>query len=196
MSMNVATACRDRRQLTPLAQVACNLFLSECKNNGIDLFVTETYRSQDRQDYLYAQGRTEPGNIVTWTKSSRHTSRLAWDVACNGAYLYDKSLLRKAGQIGAKLGIVWGGNWSTPDMPHFEISTSWNSPIKEKVVNTEKREENDMIKYNTINEIPEFARSTINKLIKLGAFADKNKLDVTYDMVRMFVINDRLGLYK
>ena len=128
MSTNVATTCRDIKELLPIAQTACNLFLSECKKQGVDVFITETYRSQDRQNYLFAQGRTEPGKIVTWTKSSRHTSRLAWDIACNGNNLYDKSILTKAGQIAAKLGITWGGTWSTPDMPHFEIESNWKPP--------------------------------------------------------------------
>ena len=45
--------CRDIGALTPLAQHACNLFLAECKRRGISIFITETYRSQARQDYLY-----------------------------------------------------------------------------------------------------------------------------------------------
>ena len=118
----------DIKELLPVAQMACNLFLAECKKRGVDIFITETYRSQQRQNELYAQGRTAPGNIVTWTLSSRHTSRLAWDIATNGSELYNLSVLRKAGQIAEKLGITWGGKWTTPDMPHFEVSTNWKLP--------------------------------------------------------------------
>ncbi|MED4462667.1 M15 family metallopeptidase [Metabacillus fastidiosus] len=80
---DVTKICRDISQLDKVAQEACNLFLSECKKTGIDIFITETYRSQARQDYLYAQGRTRSGQKVTWTRNSRHTSRLAWDIAVN-----------------------------------------------------------------------------------------------------------------
>ena len=128
---NVTTACRDIAELTPLAQKACNLFMTKCKAAGYDIFITETYRSQARQDYLYSLGRTRPGNKVTWTKNSRHTSRRAWDIATNGGNLYDKAVLQKCGEIAKKLGITWGGTWSTPDTPHFEISTSWKEPKEE-----------------------------------------------------------------
>ncbi|CAM5566737.1 putative protein OS=Lysinibacillus sphaericus OX=1421 GN=LS41612_07820 PE=4 SV=1 [Lysinibacillus sphaericus] len=45
------------------------------------MFITETYRSQARQHYLYTQGRTRPGKVVTWTLNSNHKSSLAWDIA-------------------------------------------------------------------------------------------------------------------
>lgn len=34
--------------------------------------IFEARRSQDRQDWLYAQGRSRPGKIVTWLKISNH----------------------------------------------------------------------------------------------------------------------------
>jgi peptidoglycan L-alanyl-D-glutamate endopeptidase CwlK len=44
--------------------------------------IVEGYRSQARQDWLYAQGRTRPGPIVTWIKSPRwHGCGLAADLA-------------------------------------------------------------------------------------------------------------------
>lgn len=183
MSTNVATACRDIGELSPLAQTACNLFLSECKKQGLNIFITETYRSQDRQNYLYALGRTEPGKIVTWTRNSRHTSRLAWDIACKGANLYNNETLSKAGQIAAKLGITWGGNWDTPDRPHFEISKDWKAP-KEETEMPEKR-------YNTIAELPEWAKPTIQHLVNCKKIADGNKLDLSMDMIRILVMMNR-----
>lgn len=141
--MNVATACRDIKELKPLAQQACNLFLSECKKAGLDIFITETYRSQDRQEYLYTQGRNRPGKIITWTKKSNHTGRMAWDIACNKPSLYDKDTLKKAGQIGMSLNIGWGGVWKTPDMPHFEITDQWKAPAGHEVelIKVEKKVE-------------------------------------------------------
>lgn len=125
----VTKTCRDINELLPVAQKACNLFLSECKKAGLDIFITETYRSQARQNYLYEQGRSRAGQKVTWTKNSRHTSRLAWDIAVNKPKsLYDVATLIKAGEIAKKLGITWGGNWDTPDMPHFEVKKDWKAP--------------------------------------------------------------------
>ena len=80
---DVTKTIRDIGELKAVAQTACKLFLDECKKAGLDIFITETYRSQARQNYLYEQGRTRPGDKITWTKNSRHTSRLAWDIAHN-----------------------------------------------------------------------------------------------------------------
>ncbi|MBK8250685.1 MAG: flagellar hook-length control protein FliK [Gemmatimonadetes bacterium] len=53
---------------------------------GYTVEVIETGRTQERQDALYAQGRTAPGPVVTWTRSSRHTHGLAADVAIDGGW--------------------------------------------------------------------------------------------------------------
>ena len=131
-------ACRDINELTPLAQRACRLFMETCRKNGLDIFITETYRSQKRQNELWEQGRSKPGKIVTWTMHSRHTDRRAWDIACNGSNLYDRATLKKAGRIAEKLGITWGGTWTTPDMPHFEITDNWKAPKEEEEMTQEQ----------------------------------------------------------
>ncbi len=48
--------------------------------------VVETVRSQARQDALFAQGRTAPGPIVTWTKNSKHGKGLAADLVVDGSW--------------------------------------------------------------------------------------------------------------
>ena len=53
----------------------------------------------------------------------------------------------------------------------------------------EVRKENTVEKrYNTIEEVPSWAREKVQKLIDEGKFADVNKLDLSYDMVRLIVI--------
>lgn len=47
---------------------------------GHDVNVTETYRSQSRQNALFAQGRTANGPVVTWTQNSKHSQGRAVDV--------------------------------------------------------------------------------------------------------------------
>lgn len=131
MTVSVTSTCRDISELTKAAQLACRLLFQECYKEGIrDIFITETYRSQERQNYLYEQGRTRPGQIVTWTRSSNHKSRLAWDIAvAPPKSLYDVTTLFKVGAIAKKLKITWGGNWTNNiDRPHFEINASWEPP--------------------------------------------------------------------
>ena len=43
-------------------------------------------------------------------------------------------------------------------------------------------------RYNSINEIPEWGKATVQKLIDKGAIADRNRLDLSEDMVRTLVI--------
>ena len=128
---SVTTTCRDLAELLPAAQTACRLLFQECYKAGIkNIFITETYRSQARQNYLYAQGRTRPGQIVTWTLNSNHKSRLAWDIAVGPPQsLYDVTTLNRVGAIARKLGITWGGTWTNAiDRPHFEVKTNWLMP--------------------------------------------------------------------
>ena len=177
---------RDIEALMPAAQAACRLFLKKCKEAGLDIFVTETYRSQERQNALYEQGRSRPGQIVTWTKNSRHTNRLAWDIAVNPPKsLYDLTTLNQAGKIAASLGILWGGTWSTPDRPHFEVSQDWKAP---EVIAVETN-------YQVLDKVPDWGKKTIQKVIDKGAFADVNRLDLSEDILRILVLLDRMGVF-
>lgn len=129
--VSITQTCRDLSELKSNAQTACRLLFQECYKAGVrNIFITETYRSPERQKYLYQQGRTRPGLIVTWTLNSNHSSRLAWDIACSHpSPLYDILTLNKVGAIARKLGITWGGDWnSNIDRPHFEVKANWTIP--------------------------------------------------------------------
>ena len=49
-------------------------------------------------------------------------------------------------------------------------------------------------RYNNIEEIPEWAKGTIQKLINKGCLKNAS-LDLSLDMIRIFVVNDRAGVY-
>ena len=58
--------------------------------------------------------------------------------------------------------------------------------------------------YNTLAEVPEWARPTIDKMIQKGLLNGNGEkddagnpagLDLSTDMLRAFVVNDRAGLY-
>ena len=211
-------AIRDINELLPVAQEACRLFLSECKKEKLDVLITETYRSQQRQDELYAKGRTEPGDKVTWTKNSRHTSRLAWDICKNkkGEEYSESAFFASCGAIAKRLGITWGGEWKTPDMPHFEVGKNWSykggGEMEKKINELEKRLaelENEVIassaiievllekqpkRYHYTVEVPEWGRATVQKLLDEGIFsgAAADDLNLSEDMLRMMVIIERM----
>lgn len=115
--------------LPPVAERAQKL-LDMCAAEGIDLLITSTYRDFEAQNRLYAQGRTLPGQIVTWAKAgdSWHNWRRAFDVVPlkNGKPVWsirghDKDTWLRVGEIGMSLGLEWGGSWPRhPDYPHFQ----------------------------------------------------------------------------
>ena len=57
------------------------------KKHGFGLGIASGGRTQEEQNYIYEQGRTRPGNKVTWTKNSRHIGGGAMDIT--GPQLYD-----------------------------------------------------------------------------------------------------------
>ena len=62
------------QRLVAIAQEACQAL-------PFDVIVVEGVRTKQRQRDLYAQGRTKPGKIVTWTLMSKHIDGLAVDLA-------------------------------------------------------------------------------------------------------------------
>ena len=60
----------------------------------------------------------------------------------------------------------------------------------------DREEEEDMPRYNTVQECPEWARATIQKLVDRKILSGTGEgLDLSHDMVRMLVIQDRAGLF-
>lgn len=114
---------RKIEDLTPETQELFKAFRDKMIAEDLGFIVTCTYRSQEEQDALYAQGRTKPGRVVTWTRNSRHTSRTAFDIAMvvNGAVSWEEKHYQRAGEIGESVGLEWGGRWKKPDMPHFQL---------------------------------------------------------------------------
>lgn len=62
---------------------------------------------------------------------------------------------------------------------------------------SEKLEEKEMRRYQKLEEIPNWAKATVSKLVLKGVISGtKDGLNLTDDMLRILVINDRMGLYK
>lgn len=152
---------RDLNELHPKVKALALSLLEECKKQGMNIGISETYRSIARQDYLYAQGRTRAGAIVTYTKGSEmqsyHQWRLAFDVFNNvrGAE-YDSNILKRVGAIGMKLGLEWGGSWSGfYDTPHFQYT--FGLSIKDLKAGKRPPEEDNSLpnKINVNNDLKE-----------------------------------------
>lgn len=101
--------------------------LAEAHAAGLMAYVFEGFRSMERQAMLYAQGRTAPGNVVTWAKPGQtwHNYGLAvdlvWDkdparegIQWSWAGAYDRLATIMTAQ-----GLEWLGA-TTSDKPHFQ----------------------------------------------------------------------------
>ena len=120
-----------------VAVVKRALELSPC-----DFTVIEGVRSQERQNKLWAQGRTTPGPVVTWVQTSGthgiqpdgygHAVDIApYPIDWNDLDRFDqvsKAMFAAAKELGVAL--RWGGNWDMDDKPrergesdspHFEL---------------------------------------------------------------------------
>ena len=104
----------------------CQILLERCRERGLAVLVTSTVRDDAYQEYLYQQGRTRPGSIVTngrrptfhWTEAG-----LAFDICKNvkGEEYSDTAFFRQVAALAKEMGFSWGGDWkSFPDLPHFQ----------------------------------------------------------------------------
>lgn len=106
-----------------------------------DFTVLEGIRTPARQRQLYAQGRTAPGPVVTWTLNSRHfvqqdgcghaVDLAPWPIDWNTISKFDAiadAMFKAAKELG--VAIRWGADWDSDgnprergetDSPHFEL---------------------------------------------------------------------------
>lgn len=122
------------QRLVDIAQEACRVL-------PFDVIVVEGVRTIQRQRDLYAQGRTKPGKVVTWTMNSKHIDGLAVDLAPYdhetrqilwGDVLKFNEMIRSMLHVAAdrKVKIRSGADWNQngvlrenreTDSPHFEL---------------------------------------------------------------------------
>jgi peptidoglycan L-alanyl-D-glutamate endopeptidase CwlK len=109
----------------------------------VDFRVIEGVRTPERQQQLYAQGRTKPGNIVTWTLRSNHfvNPRTGYGHAVDLLPApYDWQDLAKFDAVAQAMRLAaaelatpirWGADWDQDgkpreqgesDSPHFELA--------------------------------------------------------------------------
>jgi len=145
--------CRDTNELNKLVKVLLNKALQEIKAKGINPLIVETYRSQERQNFLYCLGRSitevtvrgiassfatkycdSKASKVTWTLNSEHKTRKAVDIvpqrSVNGKmtaiWNAKDEETKQIISIMEKYGFEAGANWKTsPDSPHFQIKGNY-----------------------------------------------------------------------
>ena len=106
-----------------------------------DFMVLEGVRTLERQRELYAQGRTAPGQIVTWTLQSRHFAApdgygravdlVPWPIDWQDPAKFDAiAEAMYAAAQNLDVALRWGADWDQDgkprergesDSPHFEL---------------------------------------------------------------------------
>jgi len=119
---------RSLDDLLPQVKTRVEAFIKACKAENIDLLITSTYRDNESQNALYAQGRTAGGSIVTNAKAGQsfHNWRCAVDVVpiVNGKAVWnDVNTWARIGVIGKSVGLEWAGDWKKfKEFPHFQYT--------------------------------------------------------------------------
>jgi peptidoglycan L-alanyl-D-glutamate endopeptidase CwlK len=122
--------------LLPEVQPYARALVHRAADHGITIKIISGTRTYEKQNDLYAQGRTKPGGIVTNAQGgqSNHNFGLAFDIGVfkGKIYLEDSPLYKTVGGLGVSLGLDWGGNWkSLQDEPHFELRPPWAKNLSE-----------------------------------------------------------------
>ncbi len=194
MSIN---RCDDVNELHPKLKELAIKLLEEASRQGMKAKVIDTYRSAARQDYLYAQGRSRPGIIVTNATgkdmSSYHNWRLAFDCVQDiPGREYEAAFLAKLGKIGKSLGLEWGGGWSSfKDAPHFQYTfglsiKELNSGKKPPAYVPVKQQDDDLV--NAVNKL-------VINAVKINAanWNDVSKMDMRWAQALLEKIGQKFG---
>ncbi|WP_238403948.1 M15 family metallopeptidase [Paenibacillus paridis] len=127
--------------LHPIVFAKQNELIAEAASAGIDILISDGFRSSEEQDAIYAKGRTAEGQVVTQVQGghSYHNYGLAIDFALRtkkGEVVWDmeydgnkngKADWMEVVAIAKKLGFSWGGDWKNfPDYPHLQMDFGYS----------------------------------------------------------------------
>lgn len=194
-------------------RVNAKLLLAECERQGLKVLITQTLRDDEYQATLYAQGRTQPGQIITNSKRTTfHGKGLALDFCQNikGQEYKDLAFFSNVAAIAKHMGFSWGGDWqSFQDRPHLQWDDHgrWSGallragilpplmPRYQAAGKPAETEEDEMVIYKTLKDVPEWGQAAVRKCILSKALQGdgKGNYNLSEDLVRTLVILDRLG---
>jgi len=116
------TDFRDRWGLTdPTAIRALALGWYVKRRLNLQLWIISGRRSEAQQAALYADSASGRSSLPAAPPGqSAHESGQAFDVGAD--YALDDAQWRAVGALGEALGLRWGGTFTRPDPPHFQIA--------------------------------------------------------------------------
>lgn len=111
---------RDISQLHPKARELAAKLVAECAKKGLVIKITDCVRDTEEQADCVKRKTSS-----LQYPYSMHNWGVAFDFCRNdgkGAYFDDDGFFSKVGAVGRSLGLMWGGDWTSPvDKPHFQL---------------------------------------------------------------------------
>jgi hypothetical protein len=108
----------DPSLLEPMTRQLVEGIVSAAQQMGIEVMIYETYRSQDRQLELFNNGATKLQTVGV------HHYGLACDIVrVVGGEPCWKGDFTFLGQLAHRSGLIWGGDWGTPDIKHSFVDS-------------------------------------------------------------------------
>ncbi|WP_374932775.1 M15 family metallopeptidase [Neobacillus driksii] len=135
--LNIGDSAPMPTELHPVVRERSNQLIQQAADKGIEMVITDEFRSIDDQDRLYEQGRTVSGNIVTNARGgeSFHNFGLAIDFAIktpSADIIWDMQYdgnqngiadWNEVVEMAKALGFEWGGDWAQfKDYPHLQMN--------------------------------------------------------------------------
>ncbi|WP_082235080.1 M15 family metallopeptidase [Halobacillus massiliensis] len=123
-------------ELHPTVEKKKDELIELAAERGIDVVITDGFRTIEEQERIYEQGRLREGDIVSYARGgeSYHNYGLAIDYALRtdeGNVVWDlerddngngEADWVEAAEIAKDLGFEWGGDWSSfKDYPHLQM---------------------------------------------------------------------------
>lgn len=163
---------------------------------------TNIYGNSKSSLHEEARKAVEAGHLVIacmgkglWTSSGHYV--LVWKIQGNIVYINDPASTRAVRTQGdynlfkQQVKYYWvierpENMKEDPDMTEKEV----------RELLEEYLPQNEPAKYDTIDQVPDWGKETVQKLMDKNVLqGEGNGLGLTYDLLRVLVINDRVGLY-
>lgn len=108
---------RNISDLRPDVRANAEKFIEICAAHGLPVGIASTVRDQEKQTEYYKKGTGS--KLVSFHSLG---VGLAFDIFHKVTGYDDLSFFERCGEIGKTIGFEWGGDWTSPDRPHFQWS--------------------------------------------------------------------------